>query len=165
VLVDKPDEDKGITRVTGPFVVEGCLPAAQSLDGPDTADGAILDEPGDHIARMIEVLRKSPTLALPNNRRITLKSIRRPARTLSLSAEAMVDGNTSGGAVRLDEAVNAEANTGGLPFSSQAVAILFGFADGPVSAKAVLDAAKGSQYQELPAPVRHRLPDHRGRAS
>ena len=125
MLVDRPDEDKGIIRVTGPFVVEGCLPTAQSLDAPDTADGnTILDEPGDHIARMIEVLRKSPTLALPGNRRITLKSIRRPARTLSLSAEAMVDGDPSGGAMRLDEAVDAahDANTGGLPFSSYAVA-------------------------------------------
>ena len=56
----------------------------------------------------------------------------------------MVDGDTRGGLVGLDQAVDAahEANTGALPFSSQPVAILFGPADGPVSAKAVLDAAK-----------------------
>jgi hypothetical protein len=82
VLVDKPNKDKGITRVTGPFVVEACLPTPQSLDG--IADEATPDETGDHVARMIEVLRKSHTLALPGNRRITLKSIRRRARTLSL---------------------------------------------------------------------------------
>ncbi len=35
-----------------------------------------------------------------------------------------------------------EASTGGLPFSSVPVAILIGPADGPVTAKAVLDAAK-----------------------
>ncbi len=35
-----------------------------------------------------------------------------------------------------------ETNTGCLPFSALSVAILFGPADGPVTAKAVLDAAK-----------------------
>ena len=40
---------------------------------------------------MIEVLRRSPTIALPGNRKVTLKSIRRPGRSLSLSAEAQVD--------------------------------------------------------------------------
>jgi adenine-specific DNA-methyltransferase len=144
VLVDRPDEDDRITRVPGPFVVEAYLPTPLSVDMAEMPISAIADEPGDHIARMIEVLRKSPILALPGNRRITMKSIRRPARTLSLSAEAMVDGDTGGGTARLDEAIDAahEANTGGLPFSSQPVAILFGPADGPVSAKAVLDAAK-----------------------
>ena len=64
VLFDRPEEDNGVTRVTGPFVVEASLPTPQSLDG---ADEAIPDDPGDHIARMIEVLRKSPTYcaALP----------------------------------------------------------------------------------------------------
>jgi outer membrane protein OmpA-like peptidoglycan-associated protein len=60
--------------------------------------------------------------------------------------------------VRLDEAVDAahEANTGGLPLSSQPVAILFGPADGPVNAKAVLDtqvvdlaATFGSAYMRI----------------
>src|ERR1700693_4838906 len=63
VLVDRPDEDDRITRVTGPFVVEASLPTPQSLDRAETPANAIADEPGDHIARMIEVLRKSPTLA------------------------------------------------------------------------------------------------------
>ncbi len=93
---------------------------------------------------MIEVLRRSPTIALPGNRKVTLKSIRRPGRSLSLSAEAQVDLDASGSVVPLAAAIDAahESNTGGLPFSSLAVAILFGPADGPVTAKAVLDAAK-----------------------
>lgn len=93
---------------------------------------------------MIEVLRRSPTIALPGNRKVTLKSIRRPGRTLSLSAEAQVDLDTKGDTVPLQAAIDAahEANTGGLPFSSVSVAIVFGPADGPVTAKAVLDAAK-----------------------
>ncbi len=93
---------------------------------------------------MIEVLRRSPTIALPGNRKVTLKSIRRPGRSLSLSAEAQVDLDASGGTVPLGAAIEAahETNTGGLPFSALSVAILMGPADGPVTAKAVLDAAK-----------------------
>jgi adenine-specific DNA-methyltransferase len=144
VLCDRPDADEGITRVTGPFVVEATLPTPQSLDGAATAPAAPADDPGDHIARMIEVLRRAPTLALPGNRKVTLKSIRRPGRSLSLSAEALVDHDASGAPVPLAAAIAAahEANTGGLPLSSVPVAILFGPADGPVTAKAVLDAAK-----------------------
>ncbi len=88
------------------------------------------------------------TVAEPNrapNYKVTPKSIRRPGRSLSLSAEAQVDLDTSGGPVPLAAAIDAahEANTGGLPFSSVPVAILLiGPADGPVTAKAVFDAAK-----------------------
>ena len=144
VLVDRPEEDDAITRVTGPFVVEATLPTPESPEGYDAAPAAPADEPGDHVARMIEVLRRAPTLALPGNRRVTLKNIRRPARSLSLSAEAMVDIDASGGSVPLDAAVAAahEANTGGLPFSGRPVAILFGPPDGPITGRAVLDAAK-----------------------
>lgn len=144
VVVDRPEENDQITRVTGPFVVEATLPTPQSPEGDAAAPAAPADEPGDHIARMIEVLRRAPTLALAGNRRVTLKNIRRPARSLSLSAEAMVDHDPSGGTVALDAAVDAahEANTGGLAFSSKPVAILFGPADGPITGRAVLDAAK-----------------------
>jgi adenine-specific DNA-methyltransferase len=45
---------------------------------------------GSFTDRMLEVLRKSPILRLEGNRSVTLTSIRPPARSLSLSAEAMV---------------------------------------------------------------------------
>ena len=32
VLVDRPEEAKGITRVTGPFVFEATIPTAMGLD-------------------------------------------------------------------------------------------------------------------------------------
>ena len=114
VLVDRPEADDAITRVSGPFVVEAVLPTPQPLD--EAAPEPPQDAPGDHVARMIEVLRRSPELHLPGGASVTLKSIRRPAKTLSLSAEAMVE--------------------------DVPVAILFGPADGAVTAKAVLDAAK-----------------------
>lgn len=143
VLVDRPEEDGGITRVAGPFVVEATLPTPATVDDEGGAT-APEDAPGDHVQRMIEVLRKSPSLALPGNRKVTLKSIRRPARSLALSAEAQVEIDASGGTVALADAIAAahEANTGGLPLTAVPVAILFGPADGPVTAKAVLDAAK-----------------------
>ncbi len=143
VLVDRPETDESVTRISGAFVVEATLPTPQQLTDEATAPTP-QDEPSDHIARMIEVLRRSPTIALPGNRKVTLKSIRRPGRSLSLSAEAQVDLDASGSVAPLAVAIDAahESNTGGLPFSSLAVAILFGPADGPVTAKAVLEAAK-----------------------
>ena len=122
-----------MTRIAGPFVAEATLPTPQQLTD-DTTSTTPQDEPSDHVARMIEVLRRSPTIALPGNRKVTLKSIRRPGRSLSLSAEVQVDLDASGGAVPLAAAIEAahESNTGGLPFSSLSVAILFGPADGPV---------------------------------
>jgi adenine-specific DNA-methyltransferase len=143
VLVDRPEKDDKITRISGPFVVEATLPTPQQLTD-ESAYTPPQDEPSDHIMRMIEVLRRSPTIALPGNRKVTLKSIRRPGRSLSLSAEAQVDLDASGNTVSLVAAIDAahEKNTGGLEFSARSVAILFGPADGPVTTKAVLDAAK-----------------------
>ncbi len=152
VLVDKPDVDDGITRVTGPFVVEATLPTPQAVEGEVAAPTAPAEEPGDHESRMIEVLRRSPTLSLTGNAKVTLRNIRRPGRSLSLSAEAVMDHDASGGAVPL-AAIDAvhEASTNGLPSSGLPVAILFGPADGPVTGKAVRDAAaeaniKGYKY-------------------
>ena len=146
VLVDHPETDDGITRVSGPFVVEAILPTPQPLYQSKAAAASVQepDAPADHIARMIEVLRRSPTLALPGGSKITLKSIRRPGRTLNLSAEAMVDHDTTGAPIPLDTAIQAahETNTNALPFTARPVAILFGPADGSVTARAVLDAAK-----------------------
>lgn len=154
VLVDRPEEDDAITRVTGPFVVEATLPTPASLEELASEPNAPQDEPGDHITRMIEVLRRAPDLALPGNRRVTLKNIRRPGRSLSLSAEAVVDHDPKGGAVSLTDAIAAadETNRNALPFSTSPVAILFGPADGPITAKSVRDAAdeaERKQYRHL----------------
>lgn len=147
-LVDRPETDDGITRVCGPFVVEAVLPTPLPLEEnsshvPPPTD-IEFSSPSDHIARMIEVLRRSPALALPGGAKVVLKNVRRPARSLNLSAEAVVDHDPAGGPVPLGDAVAAahEANTDGLPFSNRPVAILFGPADGSVTARAVLDAAK-----------------------
>ena len=143
VIVHRPDSDNSITRVSGPFVVEAVLPTPQPLDGAETPSTPP-DTPADHVTRMIEVLRRASSLALPVGGKVTLKSIRRPGRTLNLSAEAVVDHDPASATVPLGAAIDAahETNTNALPFSTRPVAILFGPPDGSVTARAVLDAAK-----------------------
>ena len=68
---------------------------------------------------MLEVLRKSPVLRLEGNKTVTLKNVRPPAKTLSLSAEAMV---TNG--------------------ADKPVAFVFGPENGAVSEKLVYEAAR-----------------------
>ena len=183
VLVDRPETDGSVTRVSGPFCVEATIPAPVGWEGdggegsgggsgdvvgaraagavgmvggigvgtsggagtagdaeiagdtgtgvPDDA-GTVGDAgsagdtgvgtagiPGDagiagdtdagapgaagyaasasvaharYVDRMIEVLRRSPVLRLGGGRSVSLARVRRPARTLSLSAEAVIEG-------------------------------------------------------------------------
>lgn len=88
VLVDKPEEKKSVTRVTGPFAVEATIPTVMDFDAPSEKQAP--DESGDFVERMLEVLRRSPVLRLEGNRTVTVKNLRRPAKTLSLSAEGVV---------------------------------------------------------------------------
>ena len=73
----------------------------------------------DHVERMIEVLRHSPVLRLGAGRTVTLSGVRRPARTISLSAEAKIEGE-----------------------DGQIAAIVFGPENGAVSQNLVFEAAK-----------------------
>ncbi len=121
VLVDRPEVESGITRVTGPFCVEATIPTPVDWEGDGVEDsGAGSSEAyGSFVDRMLEVLRKSPLLRLEGNKTVTLKNIRPPAKTLSLSAEALV------------------ANGQDKP-----VALVFGPENGSVSEKLVYEAAR-----------------------
>jgi hypothetical protein len=92
VLVDRPEVDRKVTRVTGPCTVEATIPTPVDWEGDGIEDsGAVtLEEHGSFVDRMPEVLRKSPVLHLSEGKTVTLKNIRPPAKTLSLSAEAVV---------------------------------------------------------------------------
>jgi adenine-specific DNA-methyltransferase len=93
VLVDRPDIEPNITRVSGPFTVEGTIPPP--VDTPSDSDGSAevgTESNGKFADRMLEVLRKSPVLRLEGNRTVTLKNVRPPAKSLSLSAEAIQTG-------------------------------------------------------------------------
>lgn len=140
VLVDRPEVVPNVTRVTGPFVFEATIPTAQGFDDasdPATTGNTEVEEGDDaFIDRMVGVLQSSPVLHLPGNQTVTLAQVRRPARALWLSAEAVrpVDGLAS-------SIEAADAASGGLPLSTgDPVAIVFGPAHGTVTRRLVEEA-------------------------
>jgi adenine-specific DNA-methyltransferase len=93
---------------------------------------------------MLEILRQSPVLHIGGGKSVTLHGVRRPARSLSLSAEAMVDATAEGQVPSLAEVVDQADEKAGrrLPLSRKPVAIVFGSENGSVSEKLVFEAAK-----------------------
>jgi adenine-specific DNA-methyltransferase len=145
ILVDRPDRFESITRVTGPFCVEATIPTPLDLDGdgePD--DGSDVEERGSFVERMLDTLRRAPILQLAQGRSVTLRNIRLPARTLALSAEAVVDATAEGQKPSLGDAIAEadEKNANALPFSQRPVAIVFGPENGAVSERLVYEAAQ-----------------------
>ena len=125
VLVDRPEVETGITRVTGPFCVEATIPTPVDWEespspqpSPSRGEG-VSESYGTFVDRMLEVLRKSPVLRLEGNKTVAFKNVRPPTKTLSLSAEALV------------------INGGEKP-----VAFVFGPENGAVSEKLVYEAAR-----------------------
>jgi len=136
VLVDKPEMVRNITRVTGPFVVEATIPTPMDWEQEDTMPLEIKEDQAAFGDRMLEVLRKVKTLRLPGNRKVVLKNVRLPAKTLSLSAEAIANGENGGS----DE------------ISGKPVAFVFGPENGAVSEHLVFEAAReahGKDYAHL----------------
>ena len=122
VLVDRPETEAGVTRISGPFCIEATIPTPVDWEGDgeeDSGDIAAAESHADHVERMIEVLRRSPVLRVGGGRTVEFAKIRRPARTMSLSAEARVEGSREG-----------------------SVAIVFGPENGAVSQNLVFEAAR-----------------------
>jgi adenine-specific DNA-methyltransferase len=120
VLVDKPEEASSITRVTGPFCFEATIPTPLDFEERNSESAGLeKDSQVSLTDRMLEVLRKSPVLRLERNKTVTLKNVRLPAKTLSLSAEAMVPNG-----------------------AEKPVAFVFGPENGAVSEKLVYEAAR-----------------------
>jgi adenine-specific DNA-methyltransferase len=132
VLVDRPEVENKITRVSGPFTVEATIPTPVDWEPDGQEDSGMARVAEGHesfVDRMLEVLRRSPVLRLEGNRTATLKSIRQPAKTLSLSAEATVENG-----------------------DPRPVALVFGPENGAVSEKLVYEAAReahGKSYSHL----------------
>lgn len=167
VLVDRPEVLRSVVRVTGPFSFEATIPTAEGLDtevgrvaprapsgkGEDRrarSDAPYLGEPHEnYVQRMLEVLRRAPVLRLPGNQTVTLKNIRPPAKTLTLSAEALVAQASSpaGSAGVPARSSQRAARTPPEPAGEDAcatteapVAILFGPENGPLSERLVREA-------------------------
>jgi adenine-specific DNA-methyltransferase len=134
VLVDRPETANGIVRVTGPFSFEATIPTAEGLDTKPEKPGIQSQQYENYVQRMLEVLRRAPVLRLPNNQTVTLKNIRVPAKTLALGAEAVVDKPSLGNLA--DDASKQPA----LARDTDAVAILFGPENGPLSERLVREA-------------------------
>jgi adenine-specific DNA-methyltransferase len=148
ILVDRPERDDSITRVTGPFCFEATIPTPMEWD-EEAKDNPAIHNGDSYTDRMIAVLRRSPVLRLEGNRTVTLKSIRPPSKTLSLSAEALVDATADGQNATLVDAVQEAQEKSGLalPLSSRPVAIVFGPENGAVNIRLVEEAARES-YQK-----------------
>jgi adenine-specific DNA-methyltransferase len=146
VLVDRPEVKNSIVRVTGPFAFEATIPTPVDWEGDGVDDSGALssEDYGSFVDRMLEVLRKSPLLRLEGNRTVQLRNIRPPAKSLSLSAEAMVDASADGQKPTLAEVVDeAEEKSGRrLALTQKPVAIVFGPENGAVSEKLVYEAAR-----------------------
>ena len=120
VLVDRPEEVSGVTRVAGPFVVEATIAPVQPIDAAGEGETTAGSDAATHIQRMTEVLRQSKTLRLSGNRELMLAGVRRTVDT---------------------EYLHAEAKEG-----DKRVAIVFGPADGAVSATLVYEAGREAHY-------------------
>jgi adenine-specific DNA-methyltransferase len=140
VLVDRPEEMKGITRVAGPFTIEATIPAAAEMNrleekaadrgdfpSPQTplpaGEGLSRGNPAAHIERMLEFLRRSETLRLPGNETLHLQNVRRLTDTEHLHAEAMQPGD-----------------------GERRVAIVFGPEDGAIVSDVVFEAAREAYF-------------------
>jgi adenine-specific DNA-methyltransferase len=173
VLVDRPEIDSKITRVTGPFCVEATIPTPVDWEGDGVEDSGVgVETYGSFVDRMIEVLRKSPVLHVGGGKTVTLRNVRPPAKTLSLSAEAVVvNGNgasspfekggsrgisespsgageippgppLSKGGISEDGGVVSEPSKGDRLAAGRPVTIVFGPENGAVSEKLVYEAAR-----------------------
>jgi adenine-specific DNA-methyltransferase len=119
MLVDRPEELAGVTRVSGPFVVEATVAPVQPFEGRSNGE-TVSGDAATHIERMTEVLRQSKTLRLPGNRELVLSGIRRTVDS---------------------EYMHAEAKEGG-----KRIAIVFGPQDGAISSSLVFEAVREAYF-------------------
>ena len=127
VLVDRPEVDAKVTRVSGPFVVEATIPTPVDVDADGEEDAGVPQDAG-YLDRMLETLRRNPVLQLGRGQTIELRNVRPPAAALTLTAEA---------ALAPDDAP---------------VAIVFGPENGAVSEKLAFEAAREAHlrsYEQL----------------
>ncbi len=96
VLVDRPEVESQDRPRHRPVCVEATIPTPSGLGGRrrrGRARSGITASHGSFVDRMLEVLRKIPGPA-PRGGSRDLKNVRPPAKTLSLSAEALVENGT-----------------------------------------------------------------------
>lgn len=122
-LVDRPEENKSITRVCGPFTVEATIQAAHSLEvqgETQQTEQEVGYNARSYLDRMIDILRRSRNLRLPGNRSLKLEQVR----------------------VLDNDYLHAEA----VDEQEQRIAIVFGPEDGAISSDQVFEAASEAYF-------------------
>jgi adenine-specific DNA-methyltransferase len=124
------------------------------VDGQDDSGIAIAESHRSFVDRMLEVLRKSPVLQLGGGKTVTLSNVRPPAKTLALSAEALVETSGLYPKTKLSNGKNGKNGKSNHHLSStkRPVAIVFGPENAAISEKLVYEAAKeanGKSYIHL----------------
>lgn len=116
IRVDRPKENKKITRVCGPFTVEATIKTGISLtnENNEISDSSARA----YIERMTEVLRRSGTLRLQGNEKISFRDIRKLSQSEHLHAEGVLTGDRD-----------------------QNCAIVFGPEDGPIGSEVAFNAS------------------------
>jgi len=155
ILVDRPETDNTIIRVCSPFTIEATIPPPIDPENPQQPQPETLhiDNNASYQDRMLQILRKSPHLHLPQNQTITLQNLRQPTRSQNLSAEATVKASqlTQPSLTEIvDEAL--EQNLNQLPLSQKPVALLFGPENSAITERAIFQAAQeahAKQYAHL----------------
>jgi len=141
VLVDRPEQVKSITRLTGRFVVEATIPTPQRLEGDGSDSNAVSPAEDDWSARMIGILRASPLLHVGGGRTVKLASIREPSQALTLSAEAVALNDSLAGSPHPNPLpAGEEAKPGAAADTGNPVAILFGPENGALTEATVRSA-------------------------
>ena len=79
MLVDRPEVDSKITRVSGPFVVEATIPTPVDYEGDGIEDSGVPEDAG-YLDRMLETLRRSPSSSSAAVRRSNWRTSGRPRR-------------------------------------------------------------------------------------
>lgn len=85
ILVDRPEENKKITRVAGPFVVEAVIPPSGMEEEESTSE--YVENFTNHIDRMIEVLRKTSILHVGGGIKWEISKIAKPSKARNIHAE------------------------------------------------------------------------------
>ena len=156
IFRQNPEIDYRVTRISGPFTVEASIPTPVDWDADGVEDsGVSTEEHRSFVDRMLEVLRKSPVLHLTGGKTVTLHQVRPPAKTLSLSAEAIVpaagadlrprDAAEEQGQYPIPETESVGADPARArrePIAGAPVALVFGPESGAVSEKLVFEAAR-----------------------
>jgi adenine-specific DNA-methyltransferase len=124
ILVDRPAILSGIIRVMGAFTFEATIPTPVPTD----EQNEISQDASSFATRLLEVLKQSPILQLQGNRTVKFQSIRKPTKSLNLSAEAIAEKN-----VKNSSTDNVEI--------AQSVAFVFGPENGQIVERTIHQAA------------------------